>query len=56
MLNLNNKDDVRAAFGLATVICFIAGIFYAFDDFNASRGVVWMLGALICQNWKKEIK
>ena len=51
-----SKDDVKAAFGVASVVCFILGIFYAFDEFNASRGVVWMLGAMVLSSWKKDIK
>jgi galactokinase/mevalonate kinase-like predicted kinase len=56
MINLHNKGDVKALFGLGSAVCFLAGIVYAFDDFNASKGVVFMLGSLVMTIWKNSIK
>jgi len=56
MIDLKNKDDVGAVYGLASMACFLMGIFYAFDSFNSSAGVVWMLGAIVINGWKKEQK
>lgn len=56
MLNLNNKSDVKSVFGAGSLICFGLGIIYGLDDFNASKGVVFMLGSLVMNNWKNSIK
>jgi hypothetical protein len=55
MVNLS-KSDVKAIFGFGSAACFVAGIVYAFDDFNASKGVIFMLGSLVMTIWKNSIK
>ena len=51
-----NKESMKFAFGLLAAVLFVAGILSSFDDFSSSRGVVFMLAAMVCQNWKRELK
>lgn len=50
-----DKSTIKAILGFSSVLLFLIGLWNLNAEFEASKGVGYILGAMFVQGWRKTI-